>query len=68
MDFLIYGVDRKGKRTRLAHTPSARAARTYRDSRSSQTMEVVVCHADVELSGDELDLLAARDDRLSSRF
>jgi len=68
MDFQIYGLDPKGKRTRLAHTPSARAARLYHGTRSSESMKVVVCFADTELSGDELDVLAARDDRLSKRF
>jgi len=68
MEYLIYGVDSKGSRTQLAHTPSARAAKTYRDSRSSSKTKIVVVGPPGELTTDELDTLAVREDRLGMRY
>jgi len=68
MDYLIYAVDKKGKRTQLASTPSAWAAKAYRASPSRLDMEIVVFGSDGELSKDELDELATRENRLRRRF
>ncbi len=68
MDYLIYGADSKGSRTQLAHTPSARAAKAYRDSRNNSRTKVVVYGPEGELTENELDTLAAREDRLGMRY
>jgi len=68
MDYLIYAVDRRGKRTKLASTPSAWAAKAYRTSRGSSDMNIIVCDSKGELSTVELDDLATKENRLRKRF
>ncbi len=67
-DYLIYGVDSKDNRTQVAHTPSARAAKTYRDRKGGPWKEIIVAGPDGDLSVAELDGLSATEDRLGKRY
>lgn len=67
-DYLIYGVDSKGNRKRVALTTSARAAKTYRDREGGPWESIVVAVVDDELTVAELDQRAAAEDRLAKRF
>lgn len=65
LNYLVYGVDRNGKRTQVASTPSARAAKTYRDAGNSPWASTIVFGSDGELTRAELDQLARLEQRLA---
>ena len=65
LNYLVYGIDRNGKRTQVASTPSARAAQTYRDAGNSPWAKTIVYGSEGPLTRADLDRLAQLEQRLA---